>query len=139
MNTFEKCQQVRRLIMNRAAEVMAYQSWDNDFAAKQIKEIPSRLSENERAEDFFGINPSDMTGQEMADLGFGLWSEDNPMRLIPLWLFPFLADEFESECIDGEKQVMRKADMDNDNRFGCLAYGVIPAKASQPPTIEVAK
>ena len=66
----------------------------------------------------------------MDDLGFGRWSEDNPMRLIPLWLYKFLPDEIESESISG-KSVRKTADMDNDSRYGCLAYGICPTKPTQ--------
>lgn len=44
----------------------------------------------------------------MTDLGFGKWSEESTIRLIPLWLFPFLAEEIETECIDGEKKLTKK-------------------------------
>jgi hypothetical protein len=124
MNTFEKCQTIRRVIVNRAAEVMAYTNWGDDFAAKQIREIPVSLLE--RNPELGQIQPAELTNDECDSLGFGRWSEDNPMRLIPLWLLPFLADEIKTTCIDGSS-VSRKADMDNDNRFGCLAYGVTPS------------
>jgi hypothetical protein len=129
MTTFEKCQAIRRMLINRAAEVMAYKNWGDDFAAKQIRNFPEELMSQNSGPDFFGIQPADLTEAEMVDLGFGKWSKETPMRLIPLWLFPFLADEMETECIDGEKKTLKKADMDNDNRFGCLAYGVVPKSA----------
>ena len=43
------------------------------------------------------------------ELGFGRWSEKHQCGLIPLWLMPFLADEIEVECIDGEKEADQKA------------------------------
>lgn len=125
MTTYEKCKAVRRAIVNHAAEVINYTNWSDEFAAKQIREIPEVL-----AEKIGKINIAELTAPQMDDLGFGQWSEDNPMRLIPLWLFKFLPDEIESECIDGTKSVLKTADMDNDHRFGCLAYGIWPN--SQP-------
>jgi hypothetical protein len=62
----------------------------------------------------------------MADLGFGKMTEESPMWLIPLWLLPFLPDIIETECINGTKSVLKKSEIDNDERFGCLAYGVYP-------------
>jgi hypothetical protein len=121
MTTYEKCQAVRRAIVNRAAEVMNYTNWSDEFATKQIREIPEVL-----AEKIGKINIAELTAPQMDDLGFGQWSEDNPMRLIPLWLFKFLPDEIESECIDGTKSVLKTAEMNNDHRFGCLAYGIWP-------------
>ncbi len=127
MTTYEKCQAVRRFIVNRAAEVMNYTSWSDEFAANRIREISEDLS------DSIGkINIAELTSIQMDDLGFGRWSEDSPMRLIPLWLFQFLPDEIESECIDGTKSVLKTAEMDNDHRFGCLAYGIYPKNVALP-------
>ena len=124
MNTFEKCQTIRRVITNRAAEVMVYADWGDDFAAKQIREIPKSLLE--RNPELGRIQPAELTADECDSLGFGRLSEENPMRLIPLWLLPFLAYEIKTTCID-DSSVLCKADMDNDNRFGYLAYGVTPS------------
>lgn len=117
------------MLINRAAEVMAYANWGDDFAAKQIRNFPSELADQETGKNYFGIQPAEMTDKQLEELGFGRWSDETPMRLIPLWLFPFLAEDIEIECIDGEKMTTKKSEMDNDNRFGCLAYGVIPADA----------
>jgi hypothetical protein len=126
MNTFEKCKKIRTVILNRSAEVIAYKNWNDEFSAKQIRNIPDDVDKMKHGKELFGIQPSELTEDEMIDLGFGKWSDETPMRLIPLWLFPFIAEEIETECIDGEKKLMKKSEMDNDNRFGCLAYGVIP-------------
>jgi hypothetical protein len=117
MTTFEKCKQIRRMLVNRAAEVMAYKNWKDDFVIRQIRDFP---------QEFFDIQPSDLTEAEMRDLGFLKWSSDTSLMLIPLWLFPFIADEMEVEGIDGERKIMKKSKMDMDNRFGCIAYGVLP-------------
>jgi len=124
MTTYEKCKGIRRIIINRAAEIMAYDSWSNDFCAKKIKEIPSVLKD-ENGNLINDIQPSDLTEEEMKDLGFGKFSEESQDMLIPLWLFPFLAEEITTQCIDGSIKI-KKSEMDNDNRFGCLAYGVYP-------------
>ena len=107
--------------MNRAAEIMAYKNWGDDFCARQIREIPEKLIPK-----LGTVNIEDLTKEQMEDLGFGKWSEENPMMLIPLWLFPFLPEDIEAGCIDGEKRVFKKSDMDTDNRYGCLAYGIFP-------------
>ncbi|MCD6347649.1 MAG: hypothetical protein J7L96_09545 [Bacteroidales bacterium] len=114
------------MIINRAAEVMVYTSWDDDFATKQIRKFPEELAKQKNGEDYFGIQPAEMTARQCDELGFSKWDEENPMRLIPLWLMPFLADEIETENINGEKKLTKKSDMSDDNRFGCLAYGIIP-------------
>lgn len=126
MNTFEKCQNIRRMIINRSAEVMVYNSWSDSFAAKQLRDFPKELNSTENGCKYFDIDPCDLTEPEMSDLGFGFWQAGNPMRLIPLWLYPFLAEEFPTECIDGETALMKKSELNTDSRFGCLAYGVLP-------------
>ena len=124
MNTYELCKAIRRRITTRAAEVFSYGSWSDDFATSQIREIPKSIIESD---GFFQINPNTLTSSEMDELGFCRWSGDSPIRLIPLWLLPFLVDEFEAGCIDGGpvKQV-RREEIDNDHRFGCIAYGINP-------------
>lgn len=124
-STFEVAENIRRIIVNSAAESMNYLNWDADFVASQLREIPERIK---KADWFIPVNPSDLTEKEMRELGFRKWSEDDPMFLIPLWIFPFLPDEVDCGCIDGEKRIQKKSEMDNDHRFGCLAYGVMPKK-----------
>ena len=124
MNTYEKCQAIRRVITNRAAEVMAYANWTSEYAASQIRNLPHDLLR--RHPELGQIQPAELTTEQCDDLGFGLWEEGNAMRLIPLWLLPFLADDVKTTCINGEI-VVRKSDMDNDQRYGCIAYGIIPS------------
>lgn len=123
MGTYALCRRIREMVMNRAAEVMCYVSWSAEFASKEIKEIPASIRGDK---SFKPVQPADLSSAEMDDLGFGLWEEGNPMRLIPLWLFPFLADEIYCGSISAEARVIKKSEMDNDNRMGFLAYGVIP-------------
>jgi hypothetical protein len=61
----------------------------------------------------------------MEDLGFGISSDESEMRLIPIWLSPFLCEEFESKSILGTK-CSKLSELDKDHRFGCLSYGVVP-------------
>lgn len=127
MNTFEKCCIIRKMLLTRAAETMLYDDWSDEFATKNIREYPNDLKKIKNGADLLGIQPAEMSAIQMKALGFGTYSKDNPMKLIPLWLFPFLADKIETESITGEK-CTKKADMDTDNRFGYLAYGIIPLR-----------
>ena len=126
MTTYDKCRTIRRMIVNRAAEVMAYKTWSEEFSTQEIRALPKELAESKNGKKYFSIQPAEMTDSQLEELGFRKWSDETPMRLIPLWLMPFLAEEIETECIDGEKRLTKKSEMDNDNRFGCLAYGVKP-------------
>lgn len=121
MTTFEMCSGIRRLIMNTTAEVMNYISWGSEYSYKRIMELPEKIKGKG---DFKFIDPTELTLDEMKELGFNRWSSDNPIMLIPLWLMPFIDPKVEVTDIEGEKSLFK--DADNDNRYGCLAYGVNP-------------
>lgn len=113
---------IRNYIVRRSAEVMNY-SWDDKYSAEYIKKIPEIVQKELGLKT---VDVSKFTSEQMDDLGFGRWEENNPMRLIPLWLFQFLPEEIETKDINGKTEILKKSEMDNDHRFGCLAYGIIP-------------
>lgn len=58
-------------------------------------------------------------------LGFQLLEEDSNLMLIPGYLYQFIPAGLELYSISGEKkQYESYTDLDNDCRFGCLAYGI---------------
>lgn len=122
--SFEKLEYIRNIIAKRAAEVFTYKNWSDDFAAKYIREIPDILTNSEL--ELKDIDISVLTERECDLLGFGSWSKDNPMKLIPLWTLPFLPEKIKCSSISGNV-VIDKSNIDNDNRFGYLAYGIIPS------------
>ena len=123
--TFEVAKIIRQIIVNAAADGMNYLSWTPKMITKMLRGLPEEIRKNA----FFSpIDPTDLTEKEMIEIGFRKWEEENPMYLIPLWLFPFLQEEINAECINGEKRIFKKSEMDIDTRFGLLAYGVIPKK-----------
>jgi hypothetical protein len=124
-STFEIAKNIRRIIINSAAESMNYLNWSSGFVASEIREIPENLK---KADWFIPINLSDLTEKEMLELDFCKVTEEDTMFLIPLWLFPFLTEDVDCRCISDNKHIQKKSEMDNDNRFGCLAYGVVPKK-----------
>jgi hypothetical protein len=128
MTTYEKLKAIRYLILNKTMSGYVYKKhWGNDFRIKEIDEIESIVKKWETNENLdMSIDPSDLTNAECDDLGFGRWSKENPMRLIPIWIYPFLKEEFNSGCIDGNSGKMKKSEMDTDTRFGYLAYGIYP-------------
>jgi hypothetical protein len=121
LSTYEKCEHVRYIIVKTASEVMTYTNWSDDFAAKQLREIPKRLLETVGP-----IEISELTSEEMDALDFATWSKENPIRLIPLWLYHFLPDKIFLTCIDGVSRTYKKSELDADNRAGCIAYGIHP-------------
>lgn len=123
MNTYRMCKWVRRNVMTRAAEAYSY-SWPDKSVADNLRNGPAELLQ---VPNFRRIDPTDLTESQMDDLDFGLWSEDSELRLIPLWLKPFLVDKFMAGSINDETlQLVERDDIDDDHRWGSLAWGVVP-------------
>lgn len=62
-----------------------------------------------------------LTHLRLQQLGFNLWSEHDPIRLIPIRLLPLLDPEMTVISIDGSSKKLK--DINIDIRFGCVAYG----------------
>ena len=121
MSDYEFLLMVRRAIVNRAAEVFCY-NWDNAFSSKRIKEIPDVFS---KSDYFRKVDPNEMTVDQLDNLGFQKWDDESGLMLIPLYVYPFLKDEFMCGSIsDIAARNIKASDIDTDNRSGCLAYGV---------------
>lgn len=115
MSMYEKCCMIREFYLRRTAEVLIYK-WSDDFCMEWLKEIIPYLHSYDYNHH---IDPNTLTKDEMILLGFGKYGDNN--YLVPLWLYPFLADELELNCIDGTN-ITKKSEMDDDNRGGMLAY-----------------
>lgn len=71
------------------------------------------------------IDFNDLSKKEAIELRFCKWSEEDPsLYLIPIWLLPVLPVGTKLICINGDEIVYDGKNIDNDVRFGCLAYGV---------------
>lgn len=116
LTTFQKCNIIKTLLLTTVGEILSYDSWSDDFKLKHL---------NEGAPEEYKIDPNDLTEEEMNQLDFGRWFKESTLRLIPIWLYPFLAEEFESTNIFGMK-CFKLSEIDSDHRYGYLAYGVIP-------------
>ena len=96
-----------------------YQNPNNVYT--EIKIARDRFLEKLKDE----IDFNNLSEQEAKELRFGKWSEEDPtLYLIPIWLFPILPVGTKLTCINGEDIVYDGHNVDNDVRFGCLAYGV---------------
>ena len=121
MSDYEFLLQVRQAIINRAAEVFCYK-WATDFSSERIKEIPDVFS---KSEYFRKVDPNEMTKEQLVDLGFQEWDEESGLLLIPLYVYPFLKDEIMCGSIsDTYSRLIKVSEIDIDQRFGCLAYGI---------------
>lgn len=121
MNTFKTLKNIQHCITRRTAEVLAY-SWSDDFCLKYIREMVGVVKDT----DWFpndGVDIQELSIAEMEELGFGLWNDASQLRLIPLWMAPYLNQNTDVLSIRGESCKLSEAD--NDNRFGCIAYGIV--------------
>lgn len=106
---------------NQVAETVQYTNWSDEFCREEIKRATDRFV-NELKKY---INFNNLTEGEAQELRFGKWSDDEPdLYLIPLYLLPILPIGTKLTCINGQKIVYDGHNIDNDTRFGCLAYGV---------------
>lgn len=111
-------------LANAVAETVVYAPhWGSEFCHKQIKEAYNKATAELRNH----IDFNNLTDEECRALRFNLWSEDTPLRLIPIWLIDIIPAGTTLISISGEKVVFNgKENFDTDTRFGCIAYGIIP-------------
>lgn len=50
------------------------------------------------------------------------------LKLIPLYLFNLIPIGMKLICIDGKEVINDGTNLDNDIRYGCVSYGIIPKK-----------
>lgn len=80
------------------------------------------------------VTVTDLTSEEALALGFGIWDDETNLHLIPFYLYDFLDYGQELESISGDVKMVTpeykdnnsNGYIDNDYRFGCLAYGFRP-------------
>lgn len=117
LSAYQIARHFRAALLNTSGRVLVSSAPNVDA----LKAVVKHFEENyERAD------PTQLTEAEMDELSFGRWEPGNPMRLLPVWFCWLLPDEFEAERIDGERRTFKRGEMDNDDRFGFLPYGVFP-------------
>lgn len=106
---------------NQIAETVQYTNWSDKFCREEIKRATDRfVNELKKYIDF-----NNLTEEEAQELRFGKWSDDEPdLYLVPLYLLPILPIGTKLTCINGQKIIYDGKNIDNDTRFGCLAYSV---------------
>jgi hypothetical protein len=110
-----------RHVVNNVAMTEEYKRWSDEFSRKETIKSLKRVQEEFKKVDF-----TELSEDELRDLGFSKWSEEElpGVWLVPLYLYPCIPDGTELTSIFGEKAVKGTDEIDNDVRFGCLAYGI---------------
>ena len=103
-------------LINRLAENYVYNL--NDINKNDYDLFYDALKNN--------IDLNKLTVREAKLLRFKRWDEEEQpnLWLFPLWLVPIIPEGLEVTFIDGKKAKYEKNKMNNDIRFGCVAYGI---------------
>lgn len=106
---------------NKVSQTVQYENWSDHFCRKEIKNATDTMLEELKKH----IDWNNLTKDEARELGFGLWDEDKPnLYLIPLYLLPILPMGTKLTTINDKELVYDGTNVDNDIRFGCIAYGI---------------
>lgn len=105
---------------NRIAETVQYDCWTDKFCRKEIREATENFVHALQEH----IDFSKLTREEAIALRFGRWDDEGDLYLIPLYLLPIVPIGTELTCITGQKVIYDGTNIDNDIRFGCIAWGI---------------
>lgn len=108
---------VRHLMATRAAEGVAYKGWDDAYVRSKLRD--SWKAGNPIVGTFTRADFASLTPEERGGI-LGNW--DDKLRLIPLWLWPWIERGQEATTISG-KTVTLTDETDVDHRGGWLAVG----------------
>ena len=111
-------------LANRVSETTQYEKWSDEFCRKEIKEASQKFVDAMRKH----LDWDNLTEEECKELRFGRWDEESGIYLIPLYLFPLIPMGLKVYSIGGNEIINDGTNLDNDTRFGCVAYGIKPKK-----------
>lgn len=138
---------------NRVAEAVQYTTWSDEYCRKEIRESTDKfvnglkkhidfnnLSDEECKELRFGrfmgneeiddeiesIKNDNTLSEDEKNKRIESYNNIRDIRLIPLYLLPLVPLGTEVISIGGEIIKYDGTNIDDDNRFGCLAYGIKP-------------
>ena len=103
---------------NKVAETVQYTNWSDEFCRKEIREATDTMLNKLKKY----IDWDNLTRKEARELRFMPWNEE--LYLLPLYILPILPVGTKLTTINGEEIVYDGTNVDNDIRFGCLAYGI---------------
>lgn len=110
---------------NRVAETVEYIAWSDEFCRDEIRKANEMFVDELRKY----IDFSKLTREEAFELRFGKWDDEMNLYLIPLYLLPIIPIGTKLTSINGGTVIYDGTNIDNDTRFGCLAWGInIPEK-----------
>ena len=109
----------KKMLSNLVANIVAYDSWSDEFSRKEINKLYKLL-----IDEFKGIDFTQFTPEELKTFDFQWWDEN--LICIPPWAIDCLPDGITLSSIDGEEFIFKKPTEKNlmkDARGGVTAYG----------------
>lgn len=116
------CSNLLKAIAEKAGQAIEYDTWSDGLCRKQLCSIRERCHQGITQEMLDSITSDDVELLKL--LGWQAWSEDddgNMLLCLPLYCKMALADGVKLYSIFGNFTEV----VDNDHRFGALAYGVL--------------
>lgn len=113
-------------LANRLAEINTYNMyWSTEFKEKHIKETFDTFYKSLQCDtNKHLIDISKITIETAKEMRFKKCDENSDLYLFPLWFKPLIPIGTEVTAIDGDKIIYNGENLDDDMRFGCLAYGI---------------
>lgn len=109
----------KRMMSNLASNIVAYDSWSDEFSRNQIGDLYAKL-----IKEFKDVDFTQFTSDELKEFDFQ-WFDDDLMCM-PAWVIDCLPEGVKLTSINGDefefKRPRDKSDM-KDTRFGVTAYG----------------
>lgn len=116
---FNVIKNYKRMMSNLASNIVAYDSWSDEFSRNQIGDLYSKL-----IKEFKDVDFTQFTSDELKEFDFQ-WFDDDLMCM-PAWVIDCLPEGVKLTSINGDefefKRPRDKSDM-KDTRFGVTAYG----------------
>ena len=107
-----------------SAVMMIKESKDNKNDPEILRETYNAINITARNFDW-----SNLTEKKLLESGFSAWNTENPdvgtIYLVPSWLKRYIPDDIRLVSIFGES-IDDNSKIDDDERGGYLAYGIIP-------------
>lgn len=114
---------VGKILMNKIQMGLSYENWSDELSYKEVKESYANIKE--QLSEIIG-DITELSVDELKELGFKKWEEESELYLIPLWAFDLIPDGTVLESISDERAIKGKDEIDLDVRIGCIAWGFEP-------------
>lgn len=106
-------------ITNQLSQLNQY-DWSDDMKKKELDKAFKTFNNSFKKY----IDFDNLTVDEARELRFQKFDDESDLWLIPLYLLPILPEGLKVKSISGEELIVGKDKLDNDTRFGALAFGL---------------